>query len=1524
VEFATGFVRYVADLNPLRRSYQQVVKEAKEIGDEAEKVATRASSSFNRFGQSMATTFQAMGKEAQKGGQEVATAFSRAEKESSGFFGRLTSQAKTAFRGWGDEAEKGSKEAAQAVSSFSDKAQREFKETAKSGNAMFMGIAQGAGIALFQSALGVIGKGLGGFKTALFDLNNAQEAASAKINAFTKDSAKTAEILEMVRARAAATPFAFQAMADAAGSLIPVGRQAGISLEDLLKQAEILAASNPMEGLEGASFALREAMTGDFTSIIERFNLSRSSINQWKEEGVSNFEIVQRAMAEMGYDSGLVAAMGSTLQGRWSTFLDTLDGFKIALTKPTFDFLKTVLIDLQGYLDANTERITAMATAMGTWIAGSLTRAITVVGNFIQAVQGIRAGLTGSSTAMTKAGETLSVWEKRAADARATVDLLIGSIDQVRDAVSGDFHGGGMFSEDSPLIAGIFRARDGVDELSGRLDTLAEKFATARTKADEMAASKGITLPSVDMGAVGLGAGAALAGAGAGAGLVAMAPALTSILHVAAPLTTILPVLGTVLGALLSPVGLLAAGVAVLGVAWVNNWGDIQGKTEAVLGAIGPQLTAFGENAKATLGPKLQEAWDGAKTAISSGWEAMAPTLDRLRDYWSNDLAPQLTALGETIGPALSQMGHSIQELWQTIQPPVERFMAAVVDLGRVVMPIIGQIANVIIDSLGPAISEVIGFATETVPLFADAFSNVLSIVGPIIGKIFDVVSTVIGGITSFIQEHSDQIVTVITASWNTISGVIEVAWDLIAGIIQTGLLLLSGNWRGAWDEVKATAMEVWEGIKNVISSAWTGIQGMIGLATEAVKTVIGAAWGWMSDKIGEVGEAIHTKITGWWNGIKTFIDNGATSLKSAILSPFEGARDAIGGIATAFSDKLKGGLNVGITALNGLAGGVASVVNWIAGALKMDFRMNPTPIPALAKGTGGEKWGGGWAWVGEGPRGAGAELAYLPRGSQVIPHRQSLQVAREMGIPAPTQGASLPGFAFGLDIPNPFDIFKNGPAWLLDRAIAAVGLSMPDLPGVAGSGGAFFGMIKKWLADWVVGFVKEALPIGPENVQNMIQFAEAQLGLPYIWGGGHGGGLGGPGVGFDCSGFVAAVLNAGGIPNPGGIVTDFYNWMEKNGGNGAVDIGVNDPFAAPDVQHVGIRLMGTQYESGGPFGGVGKNGTRFSEWGSPPGWSKAKSASALENVDLHSSLENMRRSGAVGQWTKMATGGVVDEPIAGIGIQSGAQYLLGEAGKEAVIPADYLDRVLYFFSDAIVSGKPDAGLLMGIPLELRGLLMRVAKDYLAEARRRAGSGVGTTPGWESMPNPKGITYEPTIPPGIVPDTRGLNPGIPVLTTDTTGLNDGGKKYTAAEQISMAEQYGAFYPGELSEDDPRIVKAIARFRRRSAGIPDTTGLNNAPGVDTVIPPSPSTSGGTGSGSGGGSAPTARLEISGEFYMILPDGRKIVAAVIEDAPAMDVLAGETAKVMAKNIQDRNGNGGGQAGLKLSKAYNYSGA
>jgi len=117
-------------------------------------------------------------------------------------------------------------------------------------------------------------------------------------------------------------------------------------------------------------------------------------------------------------------------------------------------------------------------------------------------------------------------------------------------------------------------------------------------------------------------------------------------------------------------------------------------------------------------------------------------------------------------------------------------------------------------------------------------------------------------------------------------------------------------------------------------------------------------------------------------------------------------------------------------------------------------------------------------------------------------------------------------------------------------------------------------------------------MPGGGAKVQAMIKLADALLGKPYVYGGGHAGFVTNETSlsGFDCSGFVSAVLHAGGylsapvdttalpdqagiLPGPGQFVTIYDRALPGQDG------------------HVIIEIDGQFYESGGragPWGGGG------------------------------------------------------------------------------------------------------------------------------------------------------------------------------------------------------------------------------------------------------------------------------------------------------------------------------------------------
>ena len=334
-------------------------------------------------------------------------------------------------------------------------------------------------------ALAGAAKGLG--QALGIGLNVDMENVTARLNAFTKDAAKSKEILADIRKEADQTPFAFNEMASATAGLMSSAKMANEPLMALVKTAEILAASNPAQGLEGAAFALREAVSGDFTSIIERFNLPRSYINKLKDEGIPALEAVRKAMLSMGFDADLVANMAKTASGRWSTLMDTFDGIRAKISEPLFDRLKSGLEAVQNWFDSNKSTIDTWAAYVAAGIdivAGGIAD---LAGVFWQSLSGIAQTVTSIGMQIYEALQWLNPFashsppivdqvEEGAAIITTSFKAIAGSVPALKSVAAAERDVTQALNQSGPAantaknnIAGFKTA---VQDSKGRLDDL--------------------------------------------------------------------------------------------------------------------------------------------------------------------------------------------------------------------------------------------------------------------------------------------------------------------------------------------------------------------------------------------------------------------------------------------------------------------------------------------------------------------------------------------------------------------------------------------------------------------------------------------------------------------------------------------------------------------------------------------------------------------------------------------------------------------------------------------------------------------------------------------------------------------------------------------------------------------------------------------------------------------------------------------------------------------------------------------
>ncbi len=426
-------------------------------------------------------------------------------------------------------------------------------------------------------------------------------------------------------------------------------------------------------------------------------------------------------------------------------------------------------------------------------------------------------------------------------------------------------------------------------------------------------------------------------------------------------------------------------------------------KVGTLLAANLPAIQAFvgglGEKVAAVVVPALARA--GTAVGIVAGWvrDQLVPAL---RGIFENDIQPKLDALRgvfEAIAPKVQELAATLAE---KLLPPLQTvgafiaehkeiwaaaaiviggvlvgaFVAWAVAAGAAAVATIIAIAPVL--AIGLALTALVAgiiwlvknwddlekkypalqTATENVKAAFEAFVDwikdpFIPTVQAIATTITDVVTKAVG----FVRDHWGEIMAVIQPALDALAAYVKLIWDVIQVYIETtinvikGILdvvmgLLTGDWQRAWDGVTQIVFAVWEGIKGVVSAGITFIKELAPLMLAAGQAIGGA-------------------------------------LKDGIVGALKDALELAGGIANALVELFENAINWVIDKVND------AIPNKISVPHLPDINLPDNPvghvtIPRFAQGT--SFFGGGLALVGE----QGPELVGLPRGSQVIPARET------------------------------------------------------------------------------------------------------------------------------------------------------------------------------------------------------------------------------------------------------------------------------------------------------------------------------------------------------------------------------------------------------------------------------------------------------------------------------------------------------------------------------------------------------
>lgn len=239
-------------------------------------------------------------------------------------------------------------------------------------------------------ALGIAGLGVatvGGLGYLLkqgVDLNSQLEQANAQFEIFTGSAGMAASMVKALKKEADITPFSTMEVIQSGAGLISLADKSQAKLMDLVKTAERLTVLNPDKanggGLESAGIALKNALSGNYQSLQERFNIAPAQIEAIKAQGKSGLDLIKALLTSLNVGEHAVDKMGRTWTGLLSTVTSFVDTLKQNFAQPFFEWIKGKAELATAWIQTNGQWAMDVAKGLGTWVQEKITALSTVGG----------------------------------------------------------------------------------------------------------------------------------------------------------------------------------------------------------------------------------------------------------------------------------------------------------------------------------------------------------------------------------------------------------------------------------------------------------------------------------------------------------------------------------------------------------------------------------------------------------------------------------------------------------------------------------------------------------------------------------------------------------------------------------------------------------------------------------------------------------------------------------------------------------------------------------------------------------------------------------------------------------------------------------------------------------------------------------------------------------------------------------------------------------------------------------------
>jgi len=475
----------------------------------------------------------------------------------------------------------------------------------------------------------------------------------------------------------------------------------------------------------------------------------------------------------------------------------------------------------------------------------------------------------------------------------------------------------------------------------------------------------GSVVSAVGTLAAAFGTGGALAGA-----LIAAKAAIAAII--------------TAIGGISAPVLAIVAVLAVLALAWKNNWFDIQGKTKAAIDFIVTQAKA--------LWKALGDTWDAIIKAGGDLEKGIDDTTKAVRDAvdtLKNQVNTIWNAIKNTFSDAINYIVNYVVQFAANLKGRLLETIQAIENFKAQATAKWNEIKSTVLTILNNIVSDLVTFAANTLSKLNTAITNVTNFRTQVSAAwtaiktaVLGILNNIISDLTAWISNKAAKLAdalnrvntfrTQVSAAWTATKAAVlavlnNIISDLVAWISNKAARLADALNRvntfrtqvsAAWTATKAAVLAVLNGIisdlltwvnnqvarfndaisrlnnyKSQATSTWNSIKSTV---LGILNNIISDFTSWISTQTAKLNDMISryntfkSNVTTAWNSIKTAIQNALNGIISAINTATTQVSTAINNMVSAIKNKASEFYNAGANIIDQLKKGVESKIQGI------------------------------------------------------------------------------------------------------------------------------------------------------------------------------------------------------------------------------------------------------------------------------------------------------------------------------------------------------------------------------------------------------------------------------------------------------------------------------------------------------------------------------------------------------------------------------------------------------------------